>query len=128
MSHADKFDSWARRLHADAVTQLSPQTLARIRAARHAAVGAAPAPVRRGFGWPWLAVTATGCAVVLAVALGLRLQAPPEPASAPQAAASEVPAVVSPFLDDPDLVATLGEDPDLYLWLASIEAQPVAME
>lgn len=126
MSHADKFDQRARRLHADAVAQLSPQTLARIRAARHAAVGTAPAPARRGFGWPWLA--ASGCAALFAIALGLRFQlSVPEPAPPPPQAAAPV-AVPSPFFDDPGLVATLGEDPDLYLWLASMEAQPVAME
>ena len=27
-----------------------------------------------------------------------------------------------------DPLATLEEDPDMFLWLASIEAQPVAME
>ncbi len=128
MSHADKFDDWTRQLHAEAVSQLSPQALARIRAARHAAVAAAPAPRRRGFAWPWLAYTATGCAVVFAVVLGLRLQAPPEPIPVTPAATATVAPIVSPFDGDPDLVASLGEDPDLYLWLASVEAQSVAME
>lgn len=128
MSQADKFDRWARQLHTDAVARTSPQALARIRAARHAAIASAPAAaVRRGFGWPWMA--ATGCAALLAVALGLRFHVAPEPAPAPQAAVTPAPALLaSPFYDDADLVATLGEDPDLYLWLASTEAQPVAME
>ena len=60
------FDRGMRQLHADAVSQVSPQTLARLRAARHAAQ-AAP---KRGHAWRWVA--ATTFSAVLAVALGVQ--------------------------------------------------------
>ncbi len=111
------FDHDMRRLHASAVSSISPQTLARLRAARHAAQSAPP----RGHAWRWLAATA--CSAVLAVALGLQFlpNSRPLPAAQPVAAAASEQAYT-------DTVATLEENPDLYLWLASSEADPLAME
>ena len=48
----DTFDHDMQQLHAAAVSQLSPQTLARLRAARH---GLAEATPQRGHSWRWLA-------------------------------------------------------------------------
>ena len=113
-----KFDRDMRQLHATAVAQVSPQTLARLRAARHAAQ-AAP---KRGHAWRWVAATAFSA--VLAVALGVQFlpQSGTVPAMQPTVAA----------MDDDDVygdsLATLDESPDLYMWLASSEAEPLAME
>ncbi|RZA36502.1 MAG: hypothetical protein EOP92_05055 [Lysobacteraceae bacterium] len=112
------FDREMRQLHAAAVSQVSPQTRARLRAARHA-TQAAPA---RGHAWRWIAATAFS--TVLAVALGVQFlpQAGITPAATPAVAAA------SDDLDDSGSLATLDESPDLYMWLASSEAEPLAME
>ena len=112
------FDHDMRRLHASAVSSISPQTLARLRAARHAAQ-TAPAP---GHAWRWLAATAFSA--VLAVALGVQFL----PGAGPRPAAPPVAAAAAGAQGYTDTVATLDENPDLYLWLASSEADPLAME
>jgi hypothetical protein len=61
---SESFDRDMRKLHAEAVTHVSPQTLARLRAARH---GLETAP-QRGHAWRWVAATAFSA--VLAVAIG----------------------------------------------------------
>lgn len=112
----EKFDRQARQLHARSLASLSPQTLARLRSARHAATQAAPA---RGHGRRWL--TASGLAAALAVAIGLPyFGKSPTPASASQ------PAVATVAAGD-DYADTLTENPDLYLWLES-DGQMLAME
>lgn len=119
-------DDRARRLHQASLAHLSPQTLMRLRAARHAAQAAAPP---RAGQWRWL--TATAFTGVLAIGLGLQflpVRAPPAvgepavptPAPALSAMDASLDAVGGPGL--------LDEDPDLYLWLATAEAQPLAME
>jgi len=114
----NEFDRDMRQLHAIAVSQVSPQTLARLRAARHAAQTAP----KRGHAWRWVAATAFSA--VLAVALGVQFlpQSGTVPAMQPTVAA----------MDDDDVygdsLATLDESPDLYMWLASSEAEPLAME
>ncbi|MGS1080209.1 hypothetical protein [Pseudoxanthomonas beigongshangi] len=111
------FDSRARQAHAAALTQLSPQTLTRLRAARRQA----PSASRRA--WPWLAATAFSG--VLAVMVGLQWL-PSSPTPAP---AADEPAVAANASDAALPANTLlDENPDLYLWLASSEAPPLAME
>jgi anti-sigma-K factor RskA len=112
------FDRGMRQLHAAALAQVSPQTLAKLRAARHAAQ-AAPKP---GHAWRWAAATAFSA--VLAVALGVQFL--PRSGTVPTAP----PAVAAVNSDDEygDSVAALDESPDLYMWLASSEAEPLAME
>lgn len=113
------FDRDMRQLHAAAVALVSPQTLARLRAARHAAQTTAP---KRGHAWRWVAATAFSA--VLAVALGVQFlpRSGTVPASQPMVAA----------VDNDEgyggSVAALDESPDLYMWLASSEAEPLAME
>jgi anti-sigma-K factor RskA len=113
-----EFDHGMRQLHATAVSQLSPQTLARLRAARHAAQTAP----RRGHAWRW--VTATAFSAVLAVALGVQFLPRWDTVPAAQ------PMVATVDNDDGygDSLAVLDESPDLYMWLASSEAEPLAME
>lgn len=116
------FDRSMRQLHATAVTQISPQTLARLRAARHAAQTAP----RRGHGWRWIAATAFSS--VLAVTLGVQFL--PHSGTTPAAIPVTAPMAASVDNDDGtlDAVVTLEESPDLYMWLASSEAMPLAME
>lgn len=124
-THA-RLDAQARRLHAAALSQVSPQTLSRLRAARHAAQ-AAEAPSRAGH-WRWLAATAF--TAVLAVGIGVQLM-PADPALPPageQPVASVAASSTGAQQDDFGAATLLDEDPDLYLWLASSEAQPLAME
>ncbi|SDQ95591.1 hypothetical protein [Pseudoxanthomonas sp. CF125] len=114
----NEFDRNMRQLHAAAVSQVSPQTLARLRAARHAAQ-AAP---KRGHAWRWVAATAFSA--VLAVALGVQFL--PQSGTVPATQTT-----VAAMGDDDiygDSLAALDESPDLYMWLASSEAEPLAME
>ena len=119
INRSESFDRDMRQLHATAVTHLSPQTMARLRAARHQAQTTAP---QRGHAWRWVAATAFSA--VLAVTIGLQLLQ--EPASLPAAQ----PMVATVGSDDvyADSVGALDENPDLYMWLASSEAEPLAME
>ncbi len=116
----EAFDRSLRQLHAAAVTQISPQTLARLRSARHGLQDAA-AP-RRGYAWRWLAASAFSA--VLAVAIGLQFMPQPDPVPAAQ------PLIAAIDANDGYASGTtaLDENPDLYLWLASSEAEPLAME
>ncbi|WP_396616872.1 hypothetical protein ACHZ97_04800 [Lysobacter soli] len=115
----DRFDNAMRDLHAQAVSQVSSATRARLRVARQAA--ARPTDEReprRGFTW----VLGSGLAAVFAVAIGLQLrpaQAPAPAASAPPLVATTgTPANATSF-DADTALAALDENPDLYLWLAS---------
>lgn len=115
----ESFDNAMRELHAQALMHVSPMTRARLRVGRTAAQRA---PIR-GFGW----VLASGFAAVFAIAIGLQLQKPPAATVSTQTAASTNPE--SNADDGTGLVATLDENPDFYLWLASNDdAQPVALE
>lgn len=109
-----EIDAKARQWHDASLAQLTPRTLMQLRAARQQALAA---PQRRRQ-WPWLAATA--CSTMLAVLIGVQwLSAPQSPAPAP-VSATAVPA--------DETIGPLDENPDLYLWLASSEAQPLAME
>ena len=118
IDNKETFDRDMRKLHATAVNHISPQTLARLRAARQAAQ-TAPRP---GRAWRWIAATAFSA--VLAVAIGLQFL----PQSAPAPTAQPMVATVDASGDYNSSVPTLDENPDLYLWLASAEAEPMAME
>lgn len=124
-AHDDDLDRQARRLHQAALAQVSPQTLMRLRAARHEAGRQAPA-TGRARGWRWL--TATAFSAVLAVGIGLQWlpRTPDLPASTTVAVTS--PSDDDAIADEPVIAGTFDEDPDLYLWLASADAQPLAME
>jgi anti-sigma-K factor RskA len=113
----EMFDRDMRKLHAAAVDRISPPTLARLRAARHAAQTAP----QRGHAWRWAA--ASVLPAVLAIAIGMRFlpHSTPTPVAQPMAAATSGGSYA-------DSVAVLDENPDLYLWLASSEAEPLAME
>jgi hypothetical protein len=128
----DRFDHAMRELHRESLAHLHPDTLRRLRAARTAAGTAPP----RRFGWP--VAGATAALLVVAVALpALRLATESAPAergtsTAPPSAASTGPATppgVAPGADDvPAMLAALEESPDFYLWLASNDLGPTALE
>ena len=116
----DTFDHNMQKLHAASVSHLSPQTLARLRAARHGLAEAAP---QRGHSWRW--ITASAFSAVLAVVIGVQFL--------PQSqTVSDAPAVASTSNVDEDTytgsTAVLDENPDLYVWLASQDAATLAME
>nr|WP_295377808.1 hypothetical protein [Pseudoxanthomonas sp.] len=114
-AHEHDFDARARQAHAAALAQVSPQVLSRLRMARRQA----PAPTRRA--WPWLAATAFSG--VLAVMIGLQwLPSSQAPAGDEPAIAAGAPEATLPAN------TLLDENPDLYLWLASSDAPPLAME
>jgi hypothetical protein len=116
MNHPDdaRFDQAMRALHAQALEQVSPATRARLRVARHATARTTGArESRRGFGW----VLASGSAAVFALVIGLQLR-PQQPPVAPATAVATT-AAAPASLDVDTAFATLDENPDLYLWLAS---------
>ncbi|HEY0661219.1 MAG TPA: hypothetical protein VGD21_07870 [Lysobacter sp.] len=106
------FDDAMRRLHADALAQVSAPTRARLRAARTGATGAANR-TQRGVGW----ALASGFAAVFAVVIGLQLRAPAPTVVAPSPIATTTADNANYDIDT--AVATLDENPDLYLWLAA---------
>ena len=120
MSHHEQddhsFDQAMRRLHMQAVDQVSPATRARLRVARQAATTpAATREHRRGPGW----VLATGFAAVSALAIGLMLRPSPQAPAATSPAPAVAAATTTAAYDADTGLATLDENPDLYLWLAS---------
>ncbi|MDQ3510827.1 MAG: hypothetical protein M3414_03890 [Pseudomonadota bacterium] len=111
-----RMDDIARQLHAGSLAALTPQTLSRLRSARHSST--TPAPSRRWLGW----TLAGSSAAVLALAIAVQPQLLPSDAP-PQQVANTAP------IDELDaaglgdeyrsLSAGLDENPEFYLWLAS---------
>ncbi|KRA71959.1 hypothetical protein ASD78_16440 [Lysobacter sp. Root667] len=116
-----RFDEAARALHRQALGAVSPATRARLRTARHASVERARAP-RRGLGW----ALASGCAAVFALAIGVQLQRAPQTAAPPVATppVAMLPAPEAAAYDNATALASLDENPDFYLWLASADDLP----
>ncbi|ALS95789.1 hypothetical protein [Xanthomonas oryzae] len=108
-----RLDAQLRQLHATALTSLPPQTLARLRQARHAS---ATTRSRRGY---WL--LATACSGLLAI--GICLQLRPSDSAPSGATPTQSVASGSATTDTDDL---LTQNPDLYVWLGSDTA--LAME
>lgn len=117
IDNQERLDRMARALHTEAVAQVSPHTLARLR------------PRPRGEsthrGW-WGALPgwslATACAAVFIVALGMRTLVAPGPVDADPApavaSAPAAPAEAEPFAPYEDALIAFDEDPDLFVWLA----------
>lgn len=118
MSHIpdnDAFDRRAQQLHATALANISPQTLAKLRTARNAAAQ----PARPRHAWRWVAATAFSA--VFAVAIGVQFV---PRTSTPVAPAQPVAASAATS----DYSTSLDENPDLYVWLASADGQRLASE
>lgn len=119
-----RLDRAARACHQEALRQVSPRTLARLHPR-------APARADRGWrtrplGWS----LATACAAVFAFAAGMQVLAPADDAGTDEMPVATMEAVtVEPRIDlYEDALVAFEEDPDLFLWLASAEAPPLAME
>ena len=118
-------DDALRRHHAAALDHLSPRTRAQLQLRKRAALSGqaarAPASAWR-LAWPIAAACAVG-----AIVLGLQisgLQRPGQETPAPSVAKVATPATT---VDDATAYATLEENPDLYVWLAS-DGATLAME
>ena len=121
-SGGGELDRIARVLHTEAVAHVAPRTLAQLRARRTQAAPR-PGPLARprmlGLG------LAGGFAALFAVAVGLRMELPSPADDAAPIADAATPAASDDLLET---YATLDEDPDFYLWLATTDVQPLAME
>jgi len=122
--HDQDFDRQMRQLHAAAVEQVSPPVRSRLRSARHG-ITAGQADGRKPMGWSWLAAS-LGSAV-LAIAIGVQWL----PGSNRASEDGAMLAAVSLSAEQDAYAASLAaleESPEFFLWLASTEAQPFAME
>ncbi len=116
-----RFDRALRAVHADAVAHVSAATMAQLHRRRHAALSGAPARAFRG--WP---LAAAGLASLLVVAVGLGFALRPGDGPAPS-----TPAVAGVDANGDGLeevITDLDESPDFYVWLASGDADLLAME
>lgn len=115
-----RFDASMRQRHAVAVARPSARTRAQLQQRLRAAMAGQPAPAtglqRRG--WP----LAAAFAAVLAVVVSLQLR----PQSTPQPVAPTVDSAI--VADDAALDTMFDENPDFYLWLASTDADTLALE
>ena len=111
-----RFDDALRRQHATALDRLSPRVRAQLAQRRNAALrGERVAPARGGMRY-----AAAGFAAVCALAIGLQFGLTPSPDTPATGLAS----VVATGND----TTMLDEDPEFYAWLASADAQQIAME
>ena len=113
----DAFDAAVRDVHAHALDALSPRTRAQLQLRRRAAAAPSRPWAFRTLAWP-LALT---CAVA-ALAIGWQLRperVPVAPAQAP---------LVATTTDSDSPTLALDENPELYAWLASGDADALAME
>ncbi len=110
----DAFDAGLRATWREAVDAVPPTLARRLRPA----ATESRAPAR----WPLGAALAA--AAVLALAIGLR----PHPAGAPEAAPATTTATAIAASGDGSLTAPLDRSPDFYAWLASPDAERLAME
>lgn len=112
------FDRQLRDRYADAALHLSARTNAQLRQRLRAAFAPRSHGQRHRGRW----ILATTCSLALVAALGLQWRAQDAPASRTPAP------IVDGSSDNGELVATLEETPDLYLWLASDDAIALATE
>jgi hypothetical protein len=115
----DRFDAIARDVHAHSLDALSPRTRAQLQLHRRGALAPARTPRMRTLAWP----IATACAIA-ALAIGWQLRGPGStPADAPPGTT-----MVAATTDDDSATLVLDENPELYEWLASSDADTLAME
>lgn len=124
--HSDEaFDRAMRARYREALQHVSSATRTRLHADRHAALRGEPMAVR---GWPLGAAFGGVAAVVFAVTLGLNFnRGAPVDGGAPSASQAGSAMLVTPGVGMP-IVTGLDQDPDFYVWLASSDAQLMAME
>lgn len=116
--HDHPFDAALRARHQAALERLSPRVQAQLAQRRNAALRG-EGSARRGHG---LRFAAASFAALFALAIGLQqLRTTPAPAAPATAHIAPTPSVTADS-------TMLDEDPDFYAWLASPDAQLVAME
>ena len=115
----DRFDAAVRQRHAESLHMLSPQVRAQLVQRRNAA--ARGQAVQRGHGWR---IGASAFATLCALAIGLQLR----PTALPGEVAPANAAAASVAANGRAISTMLDEDPEFYAWLASTDAQQVAME
>ena len=109
-----RFDMALRARHQASLERLSPRVQAQLAQRRNAALRGTP--LRRTYGLRY----AAGFAALCALAIGLQFGVMPTPND---------PATTTTVASAPESFATmLEEDPEFYAWLASSDAQLVAME
>ena len=128
--HADDFDDAMRARYAQSTMQLSPRTRTQLHNRLRATL-AGNVDGRHGHRPVWL--LATTCSLALVFGFGMQWRAGNEkpPASMPPMTmvGAQDPVVAGQRkVDSGELVATLDESPDLYLWLASDDAKSFATE
>ena len=111
-----EFDRKARALHEQSLQALSPRVRAQLHNRLQAAVSAPRRP-RHVHRWG----LATAAALALAIGFGVPWTGLDEPAAP---VAPGVVAITAPAASEP--LATLEQDPDFYLWLASADAVALA--
>ncbi|MGJ4804525.1 hypothetical protein [Luteimonas sp. SDU82] len=118
------FDQAARAAHSNALAHVSASTMAQLHRRRHAALSTVPA---RGLKWR-LPAAAFASVLVVAVGLGVGLN---WSGDTPQAPAVPTPALAAAPVAEPGIEAVLDDldqAPDFYVWLASGDADLIAME
>ena len=113
-----RFDHSLRSRHLDAVENVSARTQAQLHIRLHAAMSAPGTLRARRPAWGVVAVFL----LVLVTVAGLQLRAPERPVRAQAVVAADISA------DNDELLASLDEAPDLYLWLASDDASALVSE
>ena len=109
------FDAAIRAHHQAALERLSPRVHAQLAQRRNGVLrGSAGARRRHGLRY------AAGFAALCALAIGLQFRTVPGPAATAAAAHAAAASGSAPTM--------LDEDPEFYAWLASSDAQQVAME
>jgi hypothetical protein len=124
----DAFDRAMRQHHREALARVGPRMQARLRHAREVAARqtrATPARPRTGIGWGLAGATAA----VFALAIGMQWFGPMSSDTVPPPDDTIVAADAMLASDVDDVLATLDENPDFYLWLAANDdALPPTME
>ena len=125
------FERALRARYAKATTHLSARTQAQLHNRLQAAIAQGPCVSTRRPAW-WLA---TACALALVVVIGMQWRTGHETmlpaATLPTAMSPNIPSpalVANGSNDSGELVATLDETPDLYLWLQSDDANALVTE
>lgn len=114
------FDAALRARHAEALEQLSPRVRAQLAQRRHAALRGQAQPRARRNG---LRYAIAGFAAIGVLGLGLQLQ--PARIAPPTTPSTSVATVATAETRGDTL---LDQDPEFYAWLASPDAQQLAME
>ena len=128
--HADDFDDAMRLRYAQATMQLSPRTRTQLHNRLRTAL-AGNIHEKHGHRPAWLLATACSLAVVFGFGMQWRAgnEKPPASMQPVTVVAAQGAAVAGRRkANGGELVATLDESPDLYLWLASDDAKTFTTE